>query len=401
MPKLSNEFLHEDIVAELVMDESEASATRRPIPKWSNKKRNWRCRECSNVYTTSPARRSKGDGCPYCSGRAVLKGFNDLETVSPVVAGSWHPSSSKKPSEVTQWSSVVLNWTCDNEHIYAMSVRKRSRGLGCNICRGYTVVKGVNDLNSKNESVARQLRGADGSTVYYRSKSVREWECDSGHAWSTTVYSRTVTGTGCPYCANVKVLKGFNDAATTDAWMLEEWSEDNEVRLTEVTSGSKKKMWWKCKNNHKWKAAVYSRKTKGCPSCAHFSSSKIESDVLTELDKILNHHKVKRQVKISGAISRPIIVDGLISPNIVIEYDGSYWHKDNDTVKLDTMKTRGLTRLGYRVIRVRESNDTELKFLRGLGINVYQIRHRLNVDTAHATAQKIADKVIAWNGGLT
>ena len=32
----------------------------------------------------------KGNGCPYCSGRKVLKGYNDLKTKFPEVAMKWH-----------------------------------------------------------------------------------------------------------------------------------------------------------------------------------------------------------------------------------------------------------------------------------------------------------------------
>lgn len=34
--------------------------------------------------------RSEGSGCPYCAGRKVLPGFNDLETLYPDVAAQWH-----------------------------------------------------------------------------------------------------------------------------------------------------------------------------------------------------------------------------------------------------------------------------------------------------------------------
>ena len=34
----------------------------------------------------------KRNGCPYCSGKAVLKGYNDLATTHPDLANEWHPS---------------------------------------------------------------------------------------------------------------------------------------------------------------------------------------------------------------------------------------------------------------------------------------------------------------------
>ena len=35
-------------------------------------------------------RRSQGKGCPYCSGRNVIKGENDLQTINPTLAKKWH-----------------------------------------------------------------------------------------------------------------------------------------------------------------------------------------------------------------------------------------------------------------------------------------------------------------------
>ena len=32
-----------------------------------------------------------------------------------------------------------------------------------------------------------------------------------------------IKGTGCPYCAGQKVLEGYNDLATTNPELLEEW----------------------------------------------------------------------------------------------------------------------------------------------------------------------------------
>ena len=39
------------------------------------------------------------------------------------------------------------------------------------------------------------------------------WKCPRGHSYTAMPYAR-VRGTGCPYCANRKVLAGFNDLAT-------------------------------------------------------------------------------------------------------------------------------------------------------------------------------------------
>ncbi len=56
----------------------------------------WRCLR-GHRWDAPPAERSqKQQGCPYCSGRKVLVGFNDLKTRFPEIAAEadgWDPST--------------------------------------------------------------------------------------------------------------------------------------------------------------------------------------------------------------------------------------------------------------------------------------------------------------------
>ena len=101
-----------------------------------------------------------------------------------------------------------------------------------------------------------------------------QWRCRKhGHEWTASVANR-VKGTTCPYCANRKVLAGFNDLATVEPDLAQEWHPtlNGALRPTDVTRGCSKKVWWKCKTcGHEWQAIVYSRACKsknGCPMCA-------------------------------------------------------------------------------------------------------------------------------------
>ena len=70
------------------------------------------------------------------------------------------------------------------------------------------------------------------------------WQCKQGHEWTATVKSRTINGTGCPYCSHNKVLAGFNDLATVFSDVAAEWSDRNEKKPTEVTAFANSKAWW-------------------------------------------------------------------------------------------------------------------------------------------------------------
>ena len=69
----------------------------------------------------------------------------------------------------------------------------------------------------------------------------------------------------------VKLVKGVNDLETLNPTLAEEWNYEKNGTLTpdQVTAGSNKKVWWKCKFGHEWEAIVGSRsKGHGCPFCS-------------------------------------------------------------------------------------------------------------------------------------
>lgn len=97
------------------------------------------------------------------------------------------------------------------------------------------------------------------------------WRCKSGHEWKATVNNRTNFDSGCPYCANKKVLPGFNDLVTTHPTLAKEWHPDKNKGLEPemITKGSYKKVWWQCKHGHEWQATASSRNNgSNCPYCS-------------------------------------------------------------------------------------------------------------------------------------
>ena len=74
----------------------------------------WWLGECGHEWEASPADRSRGRGCPYCAGRKVLKGFNDLETTNPELAKQWHPTKNGEltPKDLSKGSHKELWWLC-------------------------------------------------------------------------------------------------------------------------------------------------------------------------------------------------------------------------------------------------------------------------------------------------
>ena len=84
------------------------------------------------------------------------------------------------------------------------------------------------------------------------------WKGACGHEWETSVKARS-KGEKCPICSGARVIEGINDLATLKPLLAQEWSEKNELKPTEVSVASHKKIIWKCKHGHEWEASVKSR----------------------------------------------------------------------------------------------------------------------------------------------
>lgn len=121
------------------------------------------------------------------------------------------------------------------------------------------------------------------------------WKCEKGHSWQSTIAHRTSMGSNCPYCSNRKLLKGYNDFLTTnkDERLAGEWdhelNEKDGIFPDSLMEGSKKKVWWRCKNNHAWKTTIYERKRgSACPICSNHTIQVGYNDLLTTNPHLAN-----------------------------------------------------------------------------------------------------------------
>lgn len=72
----------------------------------------WKCpKGDDHEWQTSARNRRKGDGCPICSNRMVVKS-NSLATLNPEIALEWHPSKNENltPKDVTLGSNKKVWW---------------------------------------------------------------------------------------------------------------------------------------------------------------------------------------------------------------------------------------------------------------------------------------------------
>lgn len=194
--------IHPAIAAEWNYEMNEKKPTE-VLPQ-SNKPVWWTC-EKGHDYQTTPARRvGRGAGCPICSNKQILVGFNDLATTHPELAAEWHPTKNElKPQEVTIGAEKKAWWLCNKGHDWEALVYSRQHS-GCPYCAGNKVWLGFNDLATTHPDLAAELHPTknDGLTAQDISAGSNQkvwWQGHCGHEWEAQVRSRAA-GCGCPIC---------------------------------------------------------------------------------------------------------------------------------------------------------------------------------------------------------
>ncbi|MDD5902392.1 MAG: zinc-ribbon domain-containing protein [Oscillospiraceae bacterium] len=253
----------------------------------SGKKVWWKCSKGHEWQATIDSR-NNGRGCPYCSGNKVLTGYNDLQTLNPVLAKEWNyeKNNGLTPKEVLPNSGKRVWWKCQRGHEWQATIDKRNKGKGCPYCSGRYAVKDENDLQTVNPTLAKEWNfeknnGLTPIDVKPNSNKQVWWKCSKGHEWQATINSRNA-GCDCPICSNKKILKGYNDLQTVNPSLAKEWNYEKNNGLTpaEVSPNSGKKVWWKCDKGHEWQATINSRNSGcECPYCSGRLVIKGENDL--------------------------------------------------------------------------------------------------------------------------
>lgn len=260
---------HPDLAKEWDAEKNDLAPTE--VSAGSALKAFWVC-QLGHSFQTQIAIRKQGVGCAVCSNQKFLAGFNDIETQYPELAQEWDYTANEglKPSQVLAGGNKKRDWVCSQGHRYKQSALGRRRGVGCPVCVGKEVVEGSNDLASQAPKIAsewdleknhpllpNQVTLGSGRKVF--------WICPNGHSYTATIGSRQKTG--CPICAGQLVVAGENDLATLRPEVAAQWDFEANAPLTpsEVSAGSGKRVFWKCKEGHSWQVSINQRR--GCPYC--------------------------------------------------------------------------------------------------------------------------------------
>ena len=196
-----------------------------------------------------------------------------------------HPELAKEafgwePELTYSNSAKRVQWKCSKGHKWEQLIRGRTnRGTPgysspCPVCSSLFV---------KFPKIAKEADGWDPRLMPAFSAKIVKWKCPKGHRYVSTVYNRAY-GSNCSICSGRQILIGFNDLKTTHPRIAKEADGWNPKT---VTSGSNKKLPWKCSKGHKWETQVSSRCAgNNCPVCGKAKVQKGFNDLRTTNPKL-------------------------------------------------------------------------------------------------------------------
>lgn len=208
---------------------------------------------------------------------------------------------------------------------------------------------------------ANNNEGLEPSQLSSGSNKKANWICNKGHKWKSTIHGRNFEGYGCPYCSNQKILPGYNDLATTHPELLQDWDyQKNTLKPSEVTARSNRKVWWKCTKGHEYQAKACGRSVlhNGCAKCKAGNQTSFPEQAIFYYIKQIFPDAINRYRDIfDNGMELDIFIP---SKNIAIEYDGSFYHKKDRSLKREKIKYNICRQHQIKLIRICAKDNADV-----------------------------------------
>lgn len=228
-----------------------------------------------------------------------LRKADSIAVKYPKIAKEWdyEKNGQLKPEYITCGAHRKYWWRCSNNHSYECSPRKRINGHGCQICKGFNYIQGVNDFETKYPNLAKlwdyELNSVKPSDIKYTNDEMYWWKCEKGHSYQTKIKTM-IKYNDCMGCiGNIHILiKGVNDLVTKRPDLVKDWNYEKNVLLPEqYMFTSNKIVNWKChKCGYEWEKIIFNREK--CPNCTK-NNNKINVYLIDTGDFYNSYYGVK------------------------------------------------------------------------------------------------------------
>ena len=315
----------------------------------SNKIIWWICKN-DHSWQISPKRRTQGKvilPCPEC---------NSLEFNHPDLLEEWDYEKNKiNPKEVPRGSQKEIWWICKEITCnYSWKATPLNRAgvnkSGCPMCQGM-ILSSKNRLSTKHPDLIKEWHPTKNkkqpSEFFENTRQKAWWICPvCNYEYQAQITHRVKNHSNCSACSGRDVTDK-NRLTIINPKLAKEWhpSKNKDLKPSDFSFGSQKKVWWKCSKNHEWQAVIKNRDSgAGCPECKP-QSSKLEIRIYCELKEIFKNIEWRKRIEKKE-------IDVFLNDfDIGLEIDGSHWHKDSN--EKDLKKNSFFKSLGINIIRIR------------------------------------------------
>ena len=232
----------------------------------SNRKVWWSCDRCPDsfphIWEATVNARTRGRGCPFCSGNAVCQ-HNTLARQAPEVALFWDAKKNYpvSPDQVTVSSGMRAHWKCSAclHEWQAPVVMKARAKTGCPKCakadstqqKHPTFAEAKHALLQQWDHDRNRESGNFPDNTTLRSAKLICWQCykcpkGKVHSWQARPVNRTSPKmpTGCPCCAGRQLCECNCLESVCPDIAADFDVQKNGVTAAEVTSSAAAKYCW-------------------------------------------------------------------------------------------------------------------------------------------------------------
>ncbi|AVH61711.1 MULTISPECIES: zinc-ribbon domain-containing protein [Streptomyces] len=321
----------------------------------------WLC-PAGHEYQARICNRSRGTGCPDCAraGRDEPAGL--LADMPELFAQVDLDAAPADVAELLVNSRIRLGWRCPVGHRWEAKVSHRAiTGSGCPDCAGKRRAPALPDARPELAAEWHPVRNdtLTAGAVTAGSHRVAWWRCTvCAGDFRAKVFHRVRGLAKCPACSG---RVRYRDLAHEGPGIAALWHPHLNGALTPaaVTAGSNAPAWWLCPAGHEpWSAQVAHvfMGRQGCPRCRKRTSvSRQETELFAELQHVLTNGEQQYPLRTPQARFR---LDMLFPSEgdraVVVEFDGSYWHRDADERDRSKAEAVERHRPAWTVVRVRE-----------------------------------------------
>ena len=308
------------------------------IKPHSRRKVWWTCDQCPDGllhrWEACMCDRTRGTGCPRCSGRKVCK-HNSLATKAPKVAAQWdYEANIGTPDNVVAQSNHSVGWLCDACGCkWSASPGRRvcKNRSGCPKCADVARTKKqkhptfaeCQDPHSKAvlaewDHERNPPQGNFPHNIRLQSNKGIFWlchKCPAGqeHSWCAMPKHRmSRSKSGCPFCAGQAVCK-CNSLRSLYPDIAEEWDHvKNQGQPGDHVAHSHHLAWWFSPQQGSWQQTIQSR-----TNCAQLKSAraKLVQQRLASATRSLHHQVCKNTARMRSTKSIAQLVRVLF-PNV-------------------------------------------------------------------------------------